>query len=121
MSFASNPTLTLYNVTWSNAGNYTVIIANAWGSVTSSVVTLTVVLPPSPNIQAFWQANGMLNFTWISVSNLTYQVEYTTNLASTKWINFGPRVTATSGTASASDFIGPDEERFYRVVLLLPP
>jgi hypothetical protein len=40
------PTLTLYNVNANEAGNYSAIITNAWGSVTSSVVTLTVVAPP---------------------------------------------------------------------------
>jgi len=41
-----SPTLTLNNVTLGDAGNYTVIISNAWGSVTSSVATLTVASPP---------------------------------------------------------------------------
>jgi sugar lactone lactonase YvrE len=30
-----------------NAGSYSIIVTNAWGSVTSSVATLTVLLPPS--------------------------------------------------------------------------
>jgi sugar lactone lactonase YvrE len=40
------PTLTLNNVTPNDAGAYTVIISNAWGSVTSSVAMLTVLSPP---------------------------------------------------------------------------
>jgi sugar lactone lactonase YvrE len=43
---AAPPTLTLYNVTANNAGNYTLIITDAWGSVTSSVATLTVASLP---------------------------------------------------------------------------
>lgn len=39
--------LSLTNVQWSDAGNYAVIITNNYGSVTSSVVTLTVVWPPA--------------------------------------------------------------------------
>lgn len=42
-----NPVLSLNNVTTNNAGNYQVIVASPSGSVTSSVVTLSVVFPPS--------------------------------------------------------------------------
>ncbi|MGA2246022.1 MAG: immunoglobulin domain-containing protein, partial [Verrucomicrobiota bacterium] len=42
-----SPTFTLNDVSANGAGNYTVIIANAWGSVTSSVATVTVALPPA--------------------------------------------------------------------------
>jgi hypothetical protein len=86
--------------------------------VTSSVATLTVAVPP--NVQSFWQANGAFNFTWVAVSNLTYQVEYTRDLSSTQWINLGSPITAASGALSAADAISPDEQRFYRVVLQLP-
>jgi hypothetical protein len=44
--FASYPTLTLNNVSWDNGGSYSVIITGPSGSVTSSVVTLTVLSPP---------------------------------------------------------------------------
>ena len=42
----TNSTLTLSNVSTNNAGNYMVVVTNAYGSVTSQVATLTVVLPP---------------------------------------------------------------------------
>ncbi len=42
-----NPTLALNNVQTNNAGNYTVVVLNSAGSVTSSVATLTVVAPPT--------------------------------------------------------------------------
>ena len=48
---ASYPTLALYNITTNNAGNYTVIITSSYGSITSSVAGLTVVLPPSITAQ----------------------------------------------------------------------
>ncbi len=46
MLFASYPTLTLNNVGPYNEGNYSVIITGPSGSVTSSIVTLTVLSPP---------------------------------------------------------------------------
>lgn len=39
----TNSTLTLANLTTNQAGSYTVIVANQWGSATSAVATLTVV------------------------------------------------------------------------------
>ena len=43
--------LTITSVSSSNAGNYSVLVTNSYGSVTSSVATLTVVLPPSFSTQ----------------------------------------------------------------------
>ena len=45
--YASYPALSLGGVVASNAGSYTVVVANASGSVTSAVAALTVVYPPS--------------------------------------------------------------------------
>jgi hypothetical protein len=44
---SAKPTLTLYNVTTNDAGNYSVIITSPYGSVTSSNAVLTIVLPPT--------------------------------------------------------------------------
>ncbi len=52
---ATNAFLTLLNVQGNQAGNYTVVITNAWGSVTSSVATLTV---NCPNIATWGASNG---------------------------------------------------------------
>jgi sugar lactone lactonase YvrE len=45
---AGTPTLALNNLNLSNAGNYSVIITSPYGSVTSSVVSLTVTIPTTP-------------------------------------------------------------------------
>ncbi|MFM2081873.1 MAG: hypothetical protein RL380_564, partial [Verrucomicrobiota bacterium] len=44
---ATNATLTLTNVQATNAGNYSVVLTNSYGSVTSSAVALTVNFPPT--------------------------------------------------------------------------
>jgi len=46
ISGSTNSTLTLTNVIGSDASNYWVTISNSFGAVTSSVASLTVVLPP---------------------------------------------------------------------------
>lgn len=47
VSGATNSALTLPNVQLADAGNYSVVVANNFGSVTSAVAVLTVRLPPS--------------------------------------------------------------------------
>jgi hypothetical protein len=52
--FASHPTLALHNVTTNNAGDYTLLITDPYGSVTSTVAGLAIALPPQPASQAVW-------------------------------------------------------------------
>jgi hypothetical protein len=47
-----------------------------------------------------------------------YEVQYKTNLTQTSWINLGSVITATMNPMTFSNNIGPDPQRFYRVVLL---
>ncbi len=77
---ASDPTLTLCNVTTNNAGNYTVVITNPYGNVTSSVATLTVA--SSPIIyQIIRNANASVMLYLLTTPNTSSRVLATTNLA----------------------------------------
>jgi hypothetical protein len=113
--YTTHPTLALYNVSTTNAGNYSVIITSASGSVTSSVASLTLQLPPLAPL--FTASNGLCTFTWSAVSNQTYQLQSATNLAAPVWLDLGSPVTDTSNAVSASDTVGADSQRFYRVRL----
>jgi len=64
ISGATNSSLTLVDPTGANLGNYTVVVVNASGSVTSSLVSVTVESPPTApypaavlndNPLAFWR------------------------------------------------------------------
>jgi sugar lactone lactonase YvrE len=69
VALAGSPTLTLFNVTTNNAGNYTVIITSPYGSVTSSNATLTV-LPAAPtNLIATGLTPYQLNLHWTPISS----------------------------------------------------
>jgi len=52
---ATNPSLTLVNVQAANFGNYTVIITNAYGSVTSLPASLTLSEPPVANLDVVYR------------------------------------------------------------------
>jgi hypothetical protein len=59
---------------------------------------------------------GNIQFTWSAIAGQNYQVRYTTNLSQSAWSDLRGPITATNSTAAASDSIGPDRQRFYRVL-----
>jgi trimeric autotransporter adhesin len=111
----ANGSLVLNNVSPADAGNYSVIVTSASGSVTSSVVAVKLQLPPIT--PTFMASNGLCAFTWSAVSNQTYQLQCATNLISPSWIDLGSPITATNNSVSATDVIGVGGQRFYRVRL----
>jgi hypothetical protein len=115
VNYAGLPTLTLSKVTITNAGSYQVVVTGPGGSVTSSVANLALVLPPIA--PAFTTSNGVYTLQWSAVSNLTYQLQYATNLLAPVWIDLGSPITATNNSVSAADMLGTDGQRFYRVRL----
>jgi len=109
--------LVLTGLTATNAGNYDVIVTSPYGSMTSSVVTLTVAWP-APVLQALTLANGVVSLTWSSVAGQSYQVQYTPSLTPPNWQYLSPAATATGPAMTATDPAAATAQRFYRVVLL---
>jgi len=72
-------------------------------------------IPPTPEITA--QPNRTMAFSWFSVVGGLYQLQYTTNLISTNWVNLGGVITATNVIANGTDDAPPDLQRFYRILL----
>jgi trimeric autotransporter adhesin len=116
VDFADQPFFTLTNVTPASlSNNYSVIITSSSGSVTSSVVTVNLQLPPITPV--FTASNSVCTFTWSAVSNQTYQLQSATNLVAPNWTDLGIPITATNNSVSATDAVGSDGQRFYRVRL----
>ena len=116
VDYADQPSFTLTNVTPASLSNhYSVIITSASGSVTSSVARVTLQLPPI--MPAFTASNSLYTFTWSAVSNQSYQLQSATNLVAPNWIDLGSPITATNSSVSATDAVGSDGQRFYRVRL----
>jgi hypothetical protein len=70
--------LFLTNVVPQSAGLYSVLVTNAYGSVTSSVASLTIVTPLVSNIVA--GANGSVTLSFVGLPNATTRIWATINL-----------------------------------------
>jgi hypothetical protein len=97
----------------STSNNFSVVVTSASGSVTSSVANIHLQLPPVS--LAYSAGSNLVTFAWGAVSNLTYQLQFTTNLVSPVWQNLGIPVVGTNGSALTSDIPSADAQRFYRV------
>ena len=73
---------------------------------------------PLPVFQSVTHANDQIQLTWSAAAGQTFHLQYNSDLTSTNWTNLGSPLTATNGTMSASDTPGPDQQRFYRVLLI---
>jgi sugar lactone lactonase YvrE len=73
------PTLKVSNLTLNNAGNYSVIVSNSFGAVTSSVVSLTVLLPPQ-SFSGQAVSNGGLQLQFTGTPNYPYILQMATDL-----------------------------------------
>ena len=72
---------------------------------------------PAPVFQSVTGTGGTVTFTWSAVAGVVYQLQYRTNLAQGNWSNWGSTITATNAVMSAADAIGPDPQRFYRLLV----
>jgi hypothetical protein len=78
---------------------------------------IIVVPVPTTTFQTALQTNNNVFLVWSTVPGVNYLLQYTTDLDQPNWIDLQGPTPATAPTMSAFDVIGPDAERFYRVVL----
>jgi hypothetical protein len=112
--------LTLIGVTDNSNTNYTLFVTNAYGSVTSSVATLTV-LNPAPvitGVAAHPDGSFTLNFAGTPGNN--YVLETTTNLFSNDgWQPIATNTFDSSGVWQFTDMQAVDfQQQFYRLKLV---
>ena len=85
-----------------------------WADLWPAPAVVTVTPPVFQNIS---QSGNLINLTWSAVAGQTHQLQYKTNLIQPNWLNLGATITATNTTVSATDTLGPDPQRFYRVLV----
>lgn len=75
--------LTVSNVSAANIGDYTVVVSNYWGAVTSSIATLTLTAPPvGPTNLSYSFGGGSLALSWPG-SHVGWILQSQTNPSST--------------------------------------
>lgn len=72
----------------------------------------------APAFKTVANSAGSIQLTWNSVSNLVYQLQYSTNLTTGSWSNLGNPITGVSNTVTATDSNPSDRQRFYRLMLV---
>ncbi len=117
ISGVNTTNLTLTGVTNYSPTSYTLVITNAYGSVTSSEAMLTV-LNPTPIISGVAaHPDGSFTLTFAGTPGGTYVLETTTNLSST--VNWQPIATNTldsDGIWQFTDMQAADfPQQFYRL------
>ena len=111
---ATNNPLVLTGVVTNQAGNYSVVVSNAVGTVASSNALLTVRVPPSIVTQPLSQsvvAGVTVNFTVVAAGDLplTYQ-----------WRFNGVPITGATGTTLTLASVRADQSGDYSVVVTNP-
>jgi sugar lactone lactonase YvrE len=70
---------------------------------------------PVPEIRSVDVTNAAVSLDWSAVAGQTHQLQYSSNLVFANWLDLGLPLTASNSSLSASDLLGPDPQRFYRV------
>ena len=73
--------------------------------------------PPRPVLELVSAPSGNLAFQWDATPGRAYQVQTTTSLSPANWTNLGSSFVASTSPVSVTNSIGPDAQRFYRVVV----
>jgi hypothetical protein len=112
---ATNAIYAIPAVGTNHTGNYSVVVTNLAGNVTSSNALLVVLVPPSLALQ-LWAGYPLLNLNGMLSNNFT--VQYNTDLTTTNWITLLSLSNLLTSPYLFNDFPGAGQpERFYRVLM----
>jgi len=116
---AGAPSVTTSATTNSPSGTYAIVVTNGTLSATNysfsfvnGVLTITGGPPQLSNLTV---KGNQLIFGWQSLTNTTYQVQYTTNLMTTNWTASGNSVNGTGGFMTATNSLNASPQRFFRL------
>jgi subtilase family serine protease len=116
VSGVTTTNLMLTSVSTNSAANYSLVVTNAYGSITSSVAALTVILPPGiTGVAANPDGSVTLNLT--GSPGFSYVLESTTNFVSgSGWLPVATNVFDATGVWQFNDVSATTfPQRFYRL------
>jgi pectin methylesterase-like acyl-CoA thioesterase len=115
---ATNSSLAITNVQRSDMATYSVVVTNLAGSVTSSVVTLTITGLNPGFVGENTDSNGSLVLNFAGLPNTSYSLEAATNLTPpVNWLPIATNSTDSEGLWQFSDSQTTNYPlRFYRAV-----
>jgi hypothetical protein len=116
----TNASLMLTNLGLNNAGKYSVVVGNAFGSSTGAYATLVVDYVETNVVGTVVITNGQsLALTLIPETNRVYYLQYKTDLLAPTWqVLSTSRVTNTTGVTpiELKDRAATELLKFYRIV-----
>jgi hypothetical protein len=120
---SGQPSLTTTATATSPAGTYaisaslgTLSAANYSFQFVNGTLTIT---PDAPLILGITRNTpSTVLISWTSVSNVTYRVQFASDLSSSTWTDLAPDITATGTTASAQDHPAGLTPKFYRILVV---
>ena len=113
--YGTNAVYTIQAVTTTNTGQYSVVVTNLLGSDSSSDAVLTVMVPPTLELE-LWAGYPLLSLGGMLSNN--FVVEYSTNLAGTNWMNLLSLTNLPFSPYQFLDTSGDEEpSRFYRALM----
>jgi hypothetical protein len=116
LSGSASSALTISPAAYANSGNYTLVVTNAYGSVTSSVAVLTVLIPPAiGSVSA--NPGGGISLVLSGTPGLAYVLEAATNLvAPVAWYPVATNTLGAEGVWLFTDFSATNRPlQFYRL------
>ncbi|MEO7298345.1 MAG: kelch repeat-containing protein [Verrucomicrobiota bacterium] len=116
-SALSKPTLTIDNVSVTNLGGYSVVITNAYRSITSITATLVLLQPPH-GFNGYLANAQTFNLAFIGTPNYPYILQSATNLAPpAQWQPVITNTTDNSGQWRFAETNLDEAQKFYRVTV----
>jgi hypothetical protein len=98
-----------------DAGNYTVVITNSAGSITSPPALLQVLVPLPLTFQGRSGTTNTISFQ--SALGTTYTLQFKNSLTDTSWTDIPPSTNGTGTTILLRDTTASRSSRFYRLLL----
>ncbi len=118
VSGANSNTLAWVNVQLQDAGSFAILVTNAFGSVTSSLVTLAVVVPLPVFLGLPTVTDGVFTATFTNTAAASFSVLTTTNLSLPlqEWTVLGSPAEYSPGNFRITDTQSTNSpQKFYRV------